>query len=68
MIQVHANDITEHRSEPRAARAAVLDFQRFAGALELLEEYVDGLLEAAELPAMDSWVEDEVMDARLASL
>jgi hypothetical protein len=45
-----------------------LDIERFAGALAMLESYVDGMLAANELPAMDPWVEDEVTDARLASL
>ena len=45
-----------------------LDLERFAETLAMLESYVDGVLEAAELPAMDPWVDDQVMDARLASL
>jgi hypothetical protein len=45
-----------------------LDLERFAETLAMLESYVDGVLEAAELPAQDPWVDDRVMDARLASL
>jgi hypothetical protein len=45
-----------------------LDIRRFAEALTMLESYVDGMLAATELPAMDSWVDDEVMDVRLTSL
>jgi hypothetical protein len=45
-----------------------LDLERLAETLAMLESYVDGVLEAAELPAMDPWIDDQVMDARLASL
>jgi hypothetical protein len=45
-----------------------LDLERFAETLAMLESYVDGVLAATELPAMDSWIDDEVMDVRLASL
>jgi hypothetical protein len=45
-----------------------LDIERFAEALTMLEFYVDGMLAATELPAMDPWVDDQVMDVRLTSL
>ena len=45
-----------------------LDLERFAATLTMLESYVDGVLEAGDLPAMDPWVDDQVMDVRLASL
>lgn len=45
-----------------------LDLERFAETLTMLESYVDGVLEASELSAMDPWVDDQVMDVRLASL
>ncbi|MDQ6747257.1 MAG: hypothetical protein M3010_04010 [Candidatus Dormibacteraeota bacterium] len=50
-----------------ARETAGLDIERFADALTMLELYVDGMLAATELPAMDPWVDDQVMDARLAS-
>ena len=70
MIQAH------QISRPAARRPVIrviqggteLDLERFAATLTMLESYVDGVLEAGELPAMDPWVDDQVMDVRLASL
>ena len=45
-----------------------LDLERFAETLAMLESYVDGVLAAEELAATDDWVDDQVMDVRLASL
>jgi len=33
----------------------------------MLESYVDAVLAANELPAMDPWLEDAELDVRLAS-
>ncbi len=44
------------------------DLERFAETLAMLESYVDGVLEAGDLPSMDPWIDDQVMDVRLASL
>lgn len=45
-----------------------LDLKRFAETLSALESYVDSILESTELPSMEPWLQDEVTDARLASL
>ena len=45
-----------------------LDLERFAETLAMLESYVDGVLEAEELPASGTWIDHQEMDARLASL
>lgn len=72
MIQTER--LTPGASEPRPLKAGViqggkeLDLERFAETLAMLESYVDGVLAATELPAMDPWIDDEVMDVRLASL
>lgn len=45
-----------------------LDLKRFAATLSALEFYVDNIVESAALSSMDPWLDDEVTDARLASL
>lgn len=61
----------EHLAEP-ARRPVIrvinggkeLDLERFAATQTMLEAYVDGVLAAGELSAMDPWVDDQVMDVR----
>lgn len=43
------------------------DLAKFASTLTMLESYVDSVLAATDLPAMDPWVDDLELDARLAS-
>lgn len=71
---IQTEELTPRVSRPRPPRVRViqgarkLDLERFAETLAMLESYVDGVIAATELPAMDPWVDDEVMDVRLASL
>ena len=70
---IQAQQLSRHSSPRRPVVRVIqggkeLDLERFAETLAMLESYVDGVLEAGELPAMDPWVDDQVMDVRLASL
>lgn len=71
---IQTEELTTATTAPRQVKARVIegggemDLARFAATLAMLESYVDGVLSAAELPAMDPWVDDQVMDVRLASL
>lgn len=71
---IQAEELTTATTRPRRVKARViegrgeLNLECFAETLAMLESYVDDVLSAAELPAMDPWVDDQVMDVRLASL
>ncbi|GAC1328354.1 MAG: hypothetical protein NVSMB17_03660 [Candidatus Dormibacteria bacterium] len=44
------------------------DLAKFADTLTMLESYVDSMLLANDLPAMDPWTDEDMLDARLASI
>lgn len=69
MIQAEQLSPRPHRPVMRVIHGGKeLDLERFAETLAMLESYVDGVLAAGELAAMDPWVDDQVMDVRLASI
>ena len=69
MIQPEA--VFQPVTRPRTLRVIQggqeFDLAAFAKTLTMLESYVDSVLEATELPAMDPWVDDPELDVRLAS-
>jgi hypothetical protein len=70
---IQTRELTGATARRRKAKVTVipgdreLDFERFAETLAMLESYVYGVMAAAELPAMDPWVDDQVRDVRLTS-
>jgi hypothetical protein len=71
---IQTEELTGATTRPRQVKVKViqggreLDLERFAETLAMLESYVDGVLAAAGLPAMDPGVDDQVVDVRLASV
>ena len=59
--------ITRPRSLRVIQGGQEFDMAAFSSTLTMLESYVDSVLEASELPAMDPWVDDPELDVRLAS-
>jgi len=69
---IHPVSTVDQTARPRLVRVIQggqeFDLARFADALDMLESYVDSMLFANDLPAMDSWDEEDTLDARLASI